>query len=243
MLTPRRPLVEVAVDSLAAARAAVDAGAARLELCQALDQGGLTPSLGLVEAVKALVPVPVFVMIRPRAGGFEYSPEEQSLIERDALLAKGARADGIVAGALGANRRVDMELTRRVVAAAAPLPLTFHRAIDLVDDLEAAVTALTAVGVRRVLTSGGAPSAIQGCAAIARMVEAAAGRLMVVAGGGVRGAHLANLVAATGVEEVHLAGVRPAPDQASKGFGVAMVPDRDRLVELFAAARGLRRGD
>ncbi|MEZ4455063.1 MAG: copper homeostasis protein CutC [Gemmatimonadales bacterium] len=235
MLTSARPLVEVAVDSVTAARQAADAGADRLELCQALEVGGLTPSLGLLEAVRAAVAIPVFVMIRSRPGPFVADESELAVMARDVELAVAAGAAGVVAGLLGPHGGVDVEATRLLVRRAGGIPFTFHRAFDAVSDPLHAAATLRELGVSRILTSGGAPTADQGRAAIRRLVEETPGSPIVLAGGGVQGGHVARLVAETGVREIHLAGVRR--NGTAGGFGCESRPDPDRLREVFAALR------
>jgi copper homeostasis protein len=203
-------LVEACVDSVASAAAAERGGAARLELCDALHDAGTTPSAGMIAAVKERVRVPVFVIVRPRGGGFVYGADEMDVMLRDVKAARAFGADGIVIGALRADGIVDAAATASLVEAAGALPVTFHRAFDLVADREAALETLAACGVRRVLTSGGAPTAIEGADAIAALVTQSAGRVGVVAGGGVREAHVAELVRRSGVREVHVRGTRPA---------------------------------
>ena len=197
-------LVEVAVDSVAGAVAAAASGAKRLELCQSLVEGGLTPSLGLCEAVRAAVKIPVFAMVRPRGGDFLYERSEFEVMRRDLLHLKAAGVDGIVAGMLLASGELDEARMRELIAAAAPLPLTCHRAFDLCADAARTIETLVAVGAARVLTSGQAPTAPQGAACIGACVARAGARLVVIAGGGVRDDNVRALVAATGVREVHL---------------------------------------
>ncbi|MBL8726950.1 MAG: GAF domain-containing protein [Planctomycetes bacterium] len=197
-------VVEVAVDSVAGARTAAAAGADRLELCSSLAEGGLTPSAGLLAAVQAAVRVPVCTMVRPRAGDFRYDDGEFDVMLRDVVHLRAAGAAGIVAGVLRADGHVDAERLRELVAAARPLPVTFHRAFDLVADPAAALEALIAAGVARVLTSGQAATAIDGAEAIARHVAAAGTRLRVIAGAGVRPDNVRDLVQRTGVQDVHL---------------------------------------
>ena len=199
-----RVLVEVAVDSLAAAKAAAAAGAHRLELCAHLDDAGLSPSLGLVQAVVAAVDIPVFAMVRPRRGDFLYDADDFAVMLRDVQLLRENGAAGIVSGVLLANGHVDAARLRELTVAASPLPFTCHRAFDLCADPRAALETLVACGVRRVLTSGQAASATAGAAAIRQCVADARGRLVVLAGAGVRPDNVAALVAATGVAEVHL---------------------------------------
>lgn len=240
MLTPAEALVEVAVDSVAAAEVATALGASRLELCQALESGGLTPSLGLIETVRAAVTVPVFVMIRPRAGDFVYSAAELEAMARDIAAAKDAGADGVVIGALDRTGAIDREATARLVERAAPLPVTFHRAFDVASRPLKALEHLIEAGVRRVLTSGGATTADQGRTAISRYVRRAGSDLTILAGGGVTGDHVVSLIEQTGVREVHLSGSYQVADSGPFGFGPTSVPNPARLLRVFEALRALR---
>ncbi|HEX7938614.1 MAG TPA: copper homeostasis protein CutC [Gemmatimonadaceae bacterium] len=164
-------LVEACVDSVASAVAAERGGAGRLELCDNLFDGGTTPSAGMISAVKAAVKIPVFVIVRPRGGGFAYSDAELGVMRLDIEAARMLGADGVVTGVLTADARVDGEHMRSLVDAAAGLPVTFHRAFDLTPDLAKSLEAVMALGIRRVLTSGGAARALDGVAQIAALVK------------------------------------------------------------------------
>jgi copper homeostasis protein len=196
-------LIEAAVESLDDALAAIAGGADRLELCADLDVGGTTPAPALLATVLARVDVPVVVMIRPRGGAFVYSRVELERMRHDVARAVDAGAAGVVLGALDPSRRVDDGATRELVAAARGLPVTFHRAIDETADVRAAVDTLAALGVARVLSSGAAPTALEGAATLAAMVERAGDALCVVAGGGVRAHNVVELVRRSHVREVH----------------------------------------
>jgi len=201
-------LIEVLVDSVASARAARAGGADRLEVCQNLFEGGTTPSLGLLKAMRAAVDLPLNVMIRPRGGDFCYSDDELDVMRHDVLAAKDAGANGIVLGLLRPDGTVDEERTARLVALARPLPVTFHRAIDMTRDLGEALEALVRLGVDRVLTSGGEATVWEGVDAIAALMERAAGRIIVMPGGGIREHNVQKVLARTGAREVHVSGSR-----------------------------------
>jgi copper homeostasis protein len=196
-------LVEAAVESLESALAAERAGADRLELCANLSEGGTTPSGGLTASVVEATRLPVMVMIRERPGGFVYSNDEIDEMIRDIELAGKMGIAGIVTGALGSDGRVDTERTRLLVTAAAGLPVTFHRALDRVADLPAALEQVIDAGASRVLTSGGAPTALEGADAISSLTSQAADRITIVAGGGVRDHNVRSVIERTGVREVH----------------------------------------
>lgn len=199
-------LVEACVDTVASAVAAERGGARRLELCDDLVEGGTTPSAGMIATVRERVSVPVFVIVRPRGGDFLYDADDVAVMLRDVEAARGNGADGVVIGALTAEGRVDAELTRRLVDAARPLAVTFHRAFDVVRDQHEALDTLLAFGVDRVLTSGGAPTALEGMPRIRRLVAHAGGGIALLAGGRVDASNAARIVAETGVRELHVRG-------------------------------------
>jgi copper homeostasis protein len=192
------------VDSVASSVAAERGGARRLELCDALFDGGTTPSAGMIAACKEAVSIPIFVMIRPRGGGFVYSDAERDVMRRDVAAARELGADGMVIGGLRPDGTVDLALVRSLVRAAHGLPVTFHRAFDLTPDLETSVESLADAGVQRVLSAGGTSTALDGATTLAELVRRAGSRLTVMAGGGVREENVRNLVSVSGVREVHV---------------------------------------
>lgn len=208
MQTDPKLLLEACVDSVESAVAAERGGAHRLELCDSLADGGTTPSAGMIAGVTSSVRIPVFVIVRPRGGGFAYSAAELDVMRRDVELALRFGARGIVIGALDGDRRVAERETRLLLAAAQGAPVTFHRAFDLAPDQCIALDTLVDIGVERVLTSGGVATAREGAEQIARLVSHAAGRLVVMAGGGIREENVAEVVRIGGVREIHVRGTR-----------------------------------
>lgn len=198
-----RVIVEAAVESLDDALAAVAGGADRLELCANLDAGGTTPSAALITAVRERAELPILVMIRPRGGDFVYSDAELSRMYEDVAMARSLGAAGVVLGVLDTFDRLDLERTAALVEAAEGLPVTFHRAIDQVARRVVSIDALAALGVARVLSSGGAETASEGMDELRAMVQRAADRLTIVAGGGVRAHNARAIVEQTGVTELH----------------------------------------
>ena len=196
-------LVEAAVESLDDALSAVAGGAGRLELCARLDVGGTTPDLALIECVVREARVPVLAMIRPRGGDFVHSSAELARMHADVRDALRAGAAGVVLGALDATSRVDVAATASLVRAAGGAPVTFHRAIDDTPDALEALDVLIELGVARVLTSGGAPTALDGAEVLAALVQRAGDRVTIVAGGGVRGGNARLVVERSGVRELH----------------------------------------
>ena len=197
-------LVEACVDSVASSIAAERGGARRVELCDALFDGGTTPSAGMIAACKEMLSIPVFVMIRPRGGGFVYSDAERDVMRRDVIIAREIGADGMVVGGLCPDGTVDLALVQDLADAARGLPLSFHRAFDFTPDLAASLELLADAGVGRVLTSGGAPTAAEGATVIADLVRQAGARIVVIAGGGIREENVRALTSASGVREVHV---------------------------------------
>jgi copper homeostasis protein len=244
-------LLEVAIATLVDARVAHAAGADRLEMNSALELGGLTPSLGTVIEVlwHTQNRLPVVVMIRPRAGGFAYSAAEFAVMRRDADLALGYGAQGIVCGMLHPSGELDVdrcgELAR--LARTAGRDAVFHRAFDLVPDPLAALETLIALGFTRILTSGQQSTALAGASLMAELVRRAAGRIEILAGGGVRDTNIAALLAATGVRQVHLGPFVSRPDTSGQAnpaleFGAYPVTDAVALRRLRHAASLLAPG-
>ena len=168
-----------------------------------LDEGGTTPPLELVRAVKRAVEIPVFVLVRPRAGDFVYARAELTTMRRDIDSVIAAGADGIVTGALTQEYRMDVDATHDFVAAARDLPVTFHRAFDHARDRLEALEHLVQLGLTRVLTSGGAATASEGAESIGELVTQAGQRIQVVAGGGIRAHNVGQLLQHSHVREVH----------------------------------------
>ncbi len=236
MQPPRTVLVEACVDSVASARHAAAAGVGRLELCANLVEGGVTPSLGMLATVRERVSIPLHVLIRPRGGDFLYDEDEVAVMLRDIADCRGMGADGVVIGALLAGGAVDRDITRRLIDAARPLAVTFHRAFDLARDDGEALEELVSLGIERVLTSGQARTAEAGIPLLARLVAQAGERITILAGGGIDESNAARIVRETGAREIHVRGSRVAPSRMKfRRDGVAMgksyQPDEYRRVE------------
>lgn len=231
--------VEIAVQDAAGVRVAASSGAVRIELCQALEFGGLTPSAGLVEtaveaAAAASVTAFVHVLVRPRGGGFVYDVDELDTIVRDIRLARMLGADGVVVGALTDAGALDLDAIAAFVDAAEGLDVTVHRAVDASADPLGAVASLGGTGVRRVLTSGGASVCRAGLENLASMAAAHTG-IEIMAGGGVRIDDISALAAA-GVHAVHLSARGRAGRGGPSGPGGGIDGFDETDAELVAAA-------
>ncbi|MEU8298136.1 copper homeostasis protein CutC [Micromonospora sp. NPDC048909] len=197
---------EICIDSVEGAIAAEAAGADRVELCSALFEGGLTPSIGTIEvALRSVDRIRVHVIIRPRAGDFIFSEHEVEAMVRDVRAAVAAGAHGVVIGALTAEGDVDVDVARRLIEAAGDASITFHRAFDMVRDPFQALEQLIDLGVSRVLTSGQEVSVLEGAPLIAELVRRAGERIIVMPGGGITPRNIARIVEATGAREYHFA--------------------------------------
>ena len=197
--------VEVCTFSLESCMNAQTAGANRVELCAAMYDGGTTPSAGIIRMARKLLSIELYVMIRPRGGDFLYSGQEFELMKEEIRHVKESGADGVVLGILKADGTVDVERTRELVELAAPLKVTFHRAIDMTRDLNEALEDVIRAGCYRVLTSGGRNTVAEGLEQIRVLTKRAAGRVQVMTGSGVNAANTRSLLDA-GVDAVHLSG-------------------------------------
>ena len=197
--------VEICTFSLESCLNAQLAGASRVELCSGMYDGGTTPSAALIRMAREKLSIQLYVMIRPRGGDFLYSDLEFELMKEDIHYAKSCKADGVVLGILNADGSVDVERTRELVELAAPLKVTFHRAIDMTRNMEEALEDIIQAGCYRVLTSGGRNTVNEGLAQIRALAEQAKGRIQIMAGSGVNAENAPVLIEA-GVNAIHLSG-------------------------------------
>lgn len=200
--------LEICVDSLASAEAAKLGGADRIELCADLAVGGTTPPQALIEACLAMGGPPIMLMVRPRAGDFLYQQEEVRMMKRSILLAKELGVQGVVFGLLTRDGKIDEDNTRRLIEAARPLEVTFHRAFDVCRDPYAGLDILLELEVDHLLTSGQAPDAEKGIPLLRDLVNRADADLQVMAGAGVRSLNVAHIIRETGVTACHASGSR-----------------------------------
>lgn len=195
-------LLEVCANSFQSAKNAEDAGAHRIELCQELSIGGITPSYGLIKQVVTDLTIPVFVLIRPRSGDFVYSDEEFKIMREDILICKELGARGIVIGVLREDKTIDVSRTKELVELSRPLPFTFHRAFDELENPRQGLTELINLGVDRILTSGQESTAINGVSLLNELKSIAQGRISIIPGGGINSDNVA-IFKEIGFTEIH----------------------------------------
>jgi copper homeostasis protein len=205
---PQR-LLEICVDSLDLALAAVRGGADRLEVCGPLYDGGITPSAGLVSAARRMIDLPLAMLVRPRAGSFTPSPAEFEVMRQDILYARNIGVNIIVLGLLKPDHTIDVERTEELVKLARPLEVTFHRAFDVSLDLEEALPSVIQTGAKRILTAGGKASATLGSATVKALQAAAHHQIEFLFCGGITAATVGAALETVDVSEIH-AGLRPS---------------------------------
>lgn len=194
--------LEICANSYQSAKNAQEAGAHRIELCQELSVGGITPSYGLLKKVIEELDIPVFVLIRPRSGNFVYSDDEFQIMKTDIQLCKDLGCKGIVSGVLQTDNTLDEERTKVLIDLAKPLPFTFHRAFDEVKNPKAALLQLVEIGADRVLTSGQKTTAEEGLDLLKELNVLSENRITILAGGGITSKNT-NLFKEAGLSEIH----------------------------------------
>lgn len=204
--------VEICANSYESALAAQAGGADRIELCQELSLGGITPSYGLIEKVVQTLKIPTYVLIRPRSGDFTYTNSEFDVMLRDVAFAKAQGVAGIVSAVLRSDNTIDLERTKLLMAASGELPFTFCRAFDWVPDPELALETLISIGVSKILTSGQAPSALEGLELLQKLLAKAQNHITIIPGGGLSLANVLSFKKA-GFKEVHGSVSKPIQGQ------------------------------
>ena len=195
--------IEICTNSAESVRAAIEAGADRIELCAGMPEGGTTPSFGEIALVRELLPCGMHVIIRPRGGDFLYSEEECDVMIRDIDMAKNLGVDGVVLGCLTAEGDVDVDKMRRLMAAAGDMSVTFHRAFDMCREPLRALKTIEELGCERILTSGQKGTAEEGISLLKELV-ACAREVIIMPGCGVNAGNIEKIAKETGACEFHL---------------------------------------
>lgn len=205
--------LEIAVFSVEAALAAIEAGADRIEFCENPHEGGTTPSFGSLSTLITLTSKPVFPIIRPRGGDFLYTKNEFNAMRSDVLIARKLDYPGIVLGLLNADGSIDTERTKRLVDLASPMEVTFHRAFDRCKDPFKSLEDIIATGCKRILTSGQVANAVDATPLLKKLVEQAGDRIIIMPGSGVRSNNIKEIMQATGAKEIHSSARKMMPTQ------------------------------
>lgn len=235
-------IFEVCLQSVDGAIAAAQGGAQRVELCAALVEGGITPSLGTIQACRAAVDMDIMVMIRPRGGDFRYSERELESMAYDIEQCKRIGVTGVVFGMLENNGKVARSQVQALLEVARPLSVTFHRAFDVSNDPFTALDTLIDLGIDRVLTSGQAATVPEGIEVIRQLADQAAGRIGILPGCGITPENLAEVIRHTGVTEFHATAFRRLASSMqhrneSVYMGIPGLPEYEREVTDSAEVR------
>lgn len=196
-------VLEICANSFTSALAAQHGGAHRVELCANLAEGGTTPSYAQIKQCKTQLSMEVWPIVRPRGGDFLYTDIEYNLMKEDINICKSLNCDGIVIGILTANGEIDKQRCAELMELAKPMPVAFHRAFDMSNNLPKALEDLITLGIVRVLTSGAAASALAGTAMIEQLVKQANGRIEIMPGSGIHPENIKHIITSTGVKTAH----------------------------------------
>ena len=218
---------EICSGSLQSALNAQEAGAHRVELCSALSLGGITPSYGFIEMARKRLKIDVNVLIRPRQGDFLYDSDEIAVMIRDIIACAQMGVNGVVIGALDPYGNVDVDACRAMVAVAKHhgMSVTFHRAIDRACNIMAALEDIISLGADRVLSSGGKRTSYEGLETLAKMNEVAAGRIIIMPGGGVNAGNIKEILTVSGAGEIHFSGSDTIQSDMVYREGVSFTPE------------------
>ena len=195
--------LEICANSFTSALAAQNGGAYRVELCENMAEGGTTPSYAQIKLCKENLSIQVWPIIRPRGGDFLYSDLEFNLMKEDIKICKSLNCDGIVIGILKEDGEIDTHRCAELISLAKPMPVAFHRAFDMSNNLSKALEDLINLGIVRVLTSGAAATALEGKEVIEQLVKQANGRIEIMPGAGVNPQNIKQIIASTGAKTVH----------------------------------------
>jgi len=195
--------LEICCFDISSALIARDFGAHRIELCDNSAEGGTTPSFGYLETARQNITIELYPIIRPRGGDFLYNEDEYRIMQKDIQVCKQSGCDGVVIGILTREGQIDKSRTAKLVQAAYPMGVTFHRAFDRVRDPFLALEDIIEIGCERILTSGLRPTAQEGVGLITKLIHAADDRIIIMPGSGVRSGNISALAMSTGAVEFH----------------------------------------
>jgi len=223
-MPPRHLILEIAIHSFQSGIAARDAGADRVELCSALQTGGLTPDQGLISLVAENLDIPIHILIRPRIGNFVYNSFEFKNILRSIDLCRSMGIAGVVAGCLTPHGKIEKDQMKAIAEQADGFDLTFHRAIDICTDIYDALDYLMELQFDRVLTSGASCTAEQGIEQLRKMVaHTSKNKISIMPGAGVNALNAAKIIKETGCKEIHGSGKMNIKLDASDDIGLTSI--------------------
>lgn len=231
-------VIEICCTSIDDVIAARDGGAARIELCQGISAGGLTPSPALTAAaIRERGHLKINILIRPREGNFVYSRRELAVMEADIVAAREAGADGVVIGVLTPENEIDIPAMKRLLSHCESLNVTFHRAFDVVKNHSLALEQIINLGIDRILTSGGAAAAPSGAELIANLIKQANGRIIIMPGAGISPQNIHMLQQTTKATEFHSTATDKSlpPPTDSPLFGPAPRPTSLEIVKTLCS--------
>ena len=232
--------LEICANSVASAGAAQQGGADRVELCDNMAEGGTTPSYGTLRKAREQLSLQLYPIIRPRGGDFLYTKEEFDIMLSDIKVCKELGCDGIVIGLLNTDGNIDVERTKRLVDAAGPMGVAFHRAFDRCNDPFQALEDIIICGCRRLLSSGQQPTAVAGADLLGKLVRQAGDRLTVMPGSGVRPDNIAHLIRTTGATAYHSTAKSTASSRMQYKNALAHMEDNNLSVTNAEVVRALR---
>ncbi|WP_460219208.1 copper homeostasis protein CutC [Psychroserpens sp. MEBiC05023] len=210
--------LEICANSYQSAKNAQDAGAHRIELCNELSIGGITPSYGLIQNVVSELNIEIFVLIRPRSGNFYYSEKEFDIMKSNIKICKELGCHGIVSGVLHQDGTIDSLRTRELIELSKPMSFTFHRAFDIVPNASEALELLIDLGADRILTSGQQLKAIDGLHTLQALLQQAKNRITILAGAGISSGNAKQFKDA-GFKELHASASKVVNKKSSEYFG------------------------
>jgi copper homeostasis protein len=239
-------LLEICCFNLHSALMAQELKAQRIELCADALAGGTTPSYGTIEQVRRNLNIPIYTIIRPREGDFQYDDNEFHAMMSDVAVCKKLGCDGVVTGILDKEGQVDKKRMSMLIEEAYPLEVTFHRAFDWTPDPYEAMEDIVALGCERILTSGQMPDALTGATLIADLIKKADQRIIIMPGSGIRASNIAELAARTKAEEYHSsARIKKKSSMLFQNHAMAdqqeyFIPDSDEIKAMLAALNASR---
>ena len=230
--------IELCVASIEGLQFAKDCSIDRIELCQNLEQGGMTPSYGFIE-MALLKELNTHVLIRPRAAGFTYSEDEIQLMLRDIKVCRELGVQGVVIGALSINKKIDRETTLRLKDAARDLENTFHRAFDDCFDWKNSMDILIDCGIDRILSAGLSPSVDNGLPILKDMMNYAESRIEIMVGGGVNLGNIQRILLDVQPDAIHFSGTSKIIIDENSYFSETLLQlDKSKVEKLIHSIRG-----